>query len=126
MTNVYDEFKDILGNHVDLMGLDDHSFKMIWLGFLLGRQGEVRSGVEQFSDRYKKLIDLIQGDKENVLMLDQYSGKWRFEAVGKGNVPIPEVCGEICVEADNLVQLVLDIEDAIVQYNKGVTSETFS
>lgn len=77
----------------------------------------------KFEDKYKELVESINGDNENVLSYEPYGGTWEIQANNESCVRIGETEGNIIVTADNLNDLLIEFENAITEFNKKVTSK---
>ena len=71
----------------------------------------------KFEDKYKELIESINGDDENVLSYDTHDGMWEVQANNGTCVRIGEVEGNIIATADNLDDLLIELQQHITEFN---------
>lgn len=71
-----------------------------------------------FEEHYKKLVDMIEGDDENVLSYNTFDSLWEVQAHNESCVRIGEIEGKIIVTANSLDELLVKFEAAILDHNK--------
>lgn len=76
----------------------------------------------EFEQKFKDLINTIDGNKENILLYDSFSDSWCVEAINRSPCPLGEVNGQIEARGNNLDELLTVLKIEIAKYNKDKQS----